>query len=113
MIHSQDNFARHRMDKGRNKEFNVKLTRKTIKQITVKVYRFQPTWKKDLIVDLALMHEYGIITVLLFSNYAGPIFAHRKPNGKLRLLVDFRKINSLIADDYTNNNHPTAQSAFC
>ena len=27
------------------------------------------------------------------------------PNENLRLLVDLRKINSLIADDYTNNNH--------
>ena len=35
-----------------------------------------------------------------------PIFAQREPNGKLRLLVDLRKINTLIADDYTNKNHP-------
>ena len=35
-----------------------------------------------------------------------PIFAQRNPNGKLRLLVDLRKINALIADDYINNNHP-------
>ena len=54
------------------------------------------------------MHKYGIITVLPFSKYASPIFAQRKPNGKLRLLVDLRKINSLIADDYTNNNHPVS-----
>ena len=62
--------------------------------------------KEDLIVELALMHIYGIITVLPFSKYASPIFAQRWPNGKLRLLVDLRKINGLIADDYTNNNHP-------
>ena len=43
-----------------------------------------------------------------FSKYASPIFAQRKPNGKIRLLVDLRKINSLIADDYTNNNHPVS-----
>ena len=52
--------------------------------------------KEDLIVELALMHKYGIIT-LLPSKYASPIFAQRKPNGKLRLLVDLGKINSLIA----------------
>ena len=62
--------------------------------------------KEDVIVEPALMHKYGIITVLPFSKYASPMFAQRKPNGKLRLLVDLRKINSLIADDYTNNNHP-------
>ena len=60
----------------------------------------------DLIVEMDLMHKYRIITVLHFSKYASPIFAQRKPNGKLRLLLDLRKINSLIADDnFTNNNH--------
>ena len=54
------------------------------------------------------MHKYGIITVSPFSKYASPIFAQRKPNGKLRLLVDLRKINTLIADDYTNKNHPVS-----
>ena len=64
--------------------------------------------KEDLIVEFALMHKYGTITVLPFSKYASPIFAQRKPNGKLRLLVDLRKINTLIADDYMNNNHPVS-----
>ena len=54
------------------------------------------------------MLKYGIITVLPFSKYASPIFAQKKPNGKLRLLVDLRKTNSLIAVDYTNNNHPVS-----
>ena len=62
--------------------------------------------KEDLIVELALMHKYGVITVLPFSKYVSPIFAQRKPNEKLRLLVVLRKNNSPIADDYTNNNHP-------
>ena len=51
------------------------------------------------------MQRYGITTTLPFSKYASPIFAQRKPNGKLRLLVDLRKINALISDDYINNNH--------
>ena len=54
------------------------------------------------------MHKYGIITVLPFFKFASPIFAQRKPNGKFRLLVDLRKINSLIADDYTTNDHPVS-----
>ena len=64
--------------------------------------------KENLIVELALMQQYGIITVSPFSKYASPIFAQRKPNGKLRLLVDLRKINTLIADDNTNNIHPVS-----
>ena len=57
---------------------------------------------------MALLHKYGIITTLPFSKYASPIFAQKKPNGKLRLLVDLRKINNLISDDYININHPVS-----
>ena len=63
---------------------------------------------EDLIVELALMHNYGIIAVLPFSKYASPMFAQRKPNGKLRIFLYLRKINSLIADDYSNETHPVS-----
>ena len=36
------------------------------------------------------------------------IFAQRKPNGKLRLLVDIRMINTLIANNYFNKNLPVS-----
>ena len=103
-----DIFARHRKDIGMNTEFKVKLTPKDDKAVYSQSLPMPIHLKEDLIVELALMHKYGIITVLPFSKYASPIFAQRKPNGKLRLLVDLRKINSLIADDYTNNNHPVS-----
>ena len=64
--------------------------------------------KEDLFVELALVHKYGIITVLLSSKYAIPTSAQRKPNGKLRILVYLMKINSLIVEDSTNNNHPVS-----
>ena len=64
--------------------------------------------KEDINVELALMHRYGIITVLPFPKYASAFFAQRKPNGNLPLLVDLRKINRLIADNYTNNIHPVS-----
>ena len=60
---------------------------------------------RDQVRLLLLMHKYGVITVLPFWKYASPILAQKKRNRKLRLLVDLRKINSLIADDNTNNNH--------
>ena len=91
-----------------NTEFKVKLTPKDDKPVYSQSLPMPIHLKEDLIVELALMHKYGIITVLPFSKYASPIFAQRKPNGKLRLLVDLRKINTLIADDYTNNNHPVS-----
>ena len=64
--------------------------------------------KEDILVELALMHKYGVITTLPFSNFATPMFAQKKPNGKMRLLVELRKINDLISDDYINNNHPVS-----
>ena len=94
------------MDIGMNTEFTVKLTPKDDKAVYSQNIPMPIHLKEDLIVELAFMHKYGIITVLPFSKYASPIFAQRKHNGKIRLLVDLSKINTLMADDYTNNIHP-------
>ena len=83
-----------------NTEFKVKLTPNDDKSVYSQNLPMPIHPKKGLIVELALMHKYGIITVLPFSKYASPIFAQRKPNGKLRLFVYLRDIYSLIADDY-------------
>ena len=96
------------MDIRINTEFKVKLTPKDDKAVYSQNLPMPIHLKEDLFVELALMHKYGIITVLPFSKYASPIFAQRKPNGKLHLLVDLRRINSLIAEDYTNNSHPVS-----
>ena len=108
LVEYHDIFARHRMDIGMNTEFKVKLTPKDDKAVYSQGLPIPIHLKEDLIVQLALMHKYEIITALPFSKYASPIFTQRKPNGKLRLFVDLRKINSLIADYYTNNNHPVS-----
>ena len=108
LVDYHDIFARHRMDIVMNTEFKVKLTPKDDKAVYSQSLPMPIHLKENLIVEMALMHKYGIITVLPFSKYASPIFAQRKPNGKLRLRVDLRKMNNLIADDYTNNNHPVS-----
>ena len=100
LVEYHDIFARHRLDTGMSMEFRVKLTPKDDKTVYTQSLPMQIHLEEDLIVELALMHRYGIITVLNFSNYASPIFAQRKPKGNLRLLVDLRKINTLIADEY-------------
>ena len=96
------------MDIGRNTECKLKLTPKEDEAVYSQSLPRPIHLKEDLIVEIVLMHKYGIITVLPFSKYASTIFAQRKPNGKLRLLVDLRKINTLIADYYTKNNHPVS-----
>ena len=108
LVEYHDIFARHRMDIGMNTEFKVELAPKDDKAVYSQNLPMPIHLKEDLIVELALMHKYGIITVLPFSKYASSMFAQKKPNGKLRLLVDLKKINTLIADDYPNNNHPVS-----
>ena len=108
IVEYNDIFARHRLDIGINNSFKVKLTPKDERPIYTQSLPVPINLKEDLTVELALMHRYGIITTLPSSKKACPIFAQRKPNGKLRLLVDLRKINALISDDYINNNHPVS-----
>ena len=60
--------------------------------------------RDETLVELALMQYYGIVTLLPISKYSSPIFAQRKSLGKLRVLVDLRRVNHLIQNDYSNNN---------
>ena len=82
-------------------EFKVKLTPKDDKTVYSQKIPIRIQLKEDLILELAPMHKYGVITVLPFCKYASLILAQRKHNGKLRLLADLKKINSLIADNFT------------
>ena len=106
LIEYNDIFARHRLDIGINNNFKVKLTPKDERPIYPQSLPVPINLKEYLTVELALMHRYGIIATLPFSKYASAIFAQRKPNSKLRLLVSVRKINALISDDSIKNNHP-------
>ena len=108
LVEFHDVFARHRFDIFMNEEFKVKLTPKDDSPAYSQSLPAPINLKEDILVELAMLHKYGIIITLPFSKYASPIFAQKKPNGKLRLLVDLRKINNLISDDYINNNHPVS-----
>ena len=87
------------MDIGLNTYFNVKLRPKDDEAVYSHNLPMPIHLKEDSIVELALMHKYGVITVSPFSKYPGPIFAQWQPDGKLRLLV---------ADAYTNNKQPVS-----
>ena len=106
-----DVFARHRFDIGMNEEFELKLTPKDDSPAYSQSLPTPINLKQDMFVELALLHRYGIITTFSFSKYASPIFAQKKRNGKLRLLVDLRKLNNLTSDDYIDNNHPVSTLA--
>ena len=108
LVEFHDIFARHRFDIGMNEKFTVKVTPKDDSSAYSQSLPTPINLKDDILVELALLQRYWIITTLPFSKYASPIFAQKKPNGKLRLLVDLRKINNLISDDYINNIHPVS-----
>ena len=78
-------FARHCFDIGMNDKFNVKLTPKDDYPTYSQSLLTPNSFKEDILVELALLHRYGILTTLPFSKYATPVFAQKKPNGKLRL----------------------------
>ena len=87
------NFSeQHRFDIMKNEEFKVKPTPKDAFPAFSQSLPQPISLKEDILVLLALIHRYGIISTLPFSKYAGPIFAHKQPNGKLWLLVVLRKI---------------------
>ena len=111
LVKYHDIFARHRLDIGINTEFKIKLTPKHDEPVYAQSLPTPTNLKDDLLVELALMQEYGIITTKPYSKYSSPIFAQRKPNGKLRILVDLRKIKHLLKNDYNQHNQPVTTMA--
>ena len=91
LVQFNDIFARRRFDIGISNDFKMKLTpihdRASYSQSPPNPLNL----KEDSQVELALLHKYGAITTLSFSKYASLLFAQRKPNGKLRPLVDLLK----------------------
>ena len=117
LVEFHDNFARHRFDIGINTEFKVQLTPLDNRPAHSQSLPAPINLKDDILVELALLRKYGIITALPFSKYASPIFAQRKPNGKLRLLVDLRRINTLLTDPVSTlrfaAQHMAGKNLFC
>ena len=77
-IEYHDIFARHRFDIGMNEEFTVKLTPKDDLPAYSQNLPTPVNLKEDILVELALLHKYGIITTLPFSKDASPIFEQKK-----------------------------------
>ena len=65
----------------------------------------------EILVELVLLLNWGVITTLTYSKHSSPVFATRKPSGKFPLLVNLRRINHLIRHNYENHNLPIAMLA--
>ena len=106
LVEFSDIFAKHRFDSGYNTDLKIKLT----PERSIPIYEQGPPTpvhlRNELQVELALMHYYGLITTLSQSRYSSPLFAQRKNSERLRLLIDLRKVNHLLKNDYVNTNFP-------
>ena len=99
-------FAKHRFDVGYNTDLKIKFTPERSIPIYEQGHPRPIHLRKKLQVDLALMHYYGLITTSSQSRYSSPLFAQRKTSGRLRLLIDLRKVNHLLKNDFVNTNFP-------
>ena len=66
-------FARLRLDIGMNTDFKVKLTPQHEEPVYSQSLPTPTSLKDDMLVELALMQEHGIITTLPHSKYPSPI----------------------------------------
>ena len=98
-------FAQHRLDLGKNTDCVVKLTPESDKPIYISNPTTPIHLQDEILLELELLLYYNI-TTLLFSKYSSPIFAQLKSSGKLRILIDLRRINHILRHAYTNNNFP-------
>ena len=122
LVDYHDIFARHRMDIGMNTEFKVKLTPKDDTAVYSQSLPLPIHLKKDLIVELALMHKYGITTVPPFSKYASPYFRKGSPTGNCVSLWIYEKstvwlqmtiLTTIIQLALCQMQHNTWQGSHC
>ena len=106
LIEYADIFAKHRFDVGYNSDLKIKLTPEHQRHLYTQGPPTPIQLRNELTVELALMHYFGLITTLSHSKYSSPLFAYRKPSGKLQMLIDLRRINHSIKTDYINSNFP-------
>ena len=106
LIEYADIFAKNRFDVGYNSDLKIKLTPEHQRPLYTEGPPTPIQLRNELTVELALMHYFGLITTLSHSKYSIPLFAHRKPSGKLRMLIDLRRINHSIKTDYIHSNFP-------
>ena len=106
LVEFSDIFAKHRFDVGYNTELKIKLTPEHDMPVYVQSPITPIHLRDELIVELALMHYFNLVTTLSHSKYSSPVFAQRKSSGKLRILIDLRRINHLLRNDYINTNFP-------
>ena len=81
LVEFYDIFARHRFDIGINTEFKVQLKHLSNRPAYSQRLPAPINLKDDSLVELALLHKFGIITTLPFIKKVSPIFAQKNQMG--------------------------------
>ena len=108
LVENHDVFVKHRFDVGYNTEQKIKLTPEHPLFVYVQGPSAPIHLCDELSVELALLQFFIIITTLSHPKYSSPIFVHRKASGKMRILLDLRRVNHLLRHDCLNSNFTTS-----
>ena len=106
LIEYYDIFAKHRLDVGFITELKVKLTPAHDLPVYVQSPPMPIHLRDEILFELPLMQYYRIVKLLPHSSYSSPVFAQRKPSAKMRCLIDLRRVNHLLRNEYSDNNFP-------
>ena len=85
-----------------NFELNVKLTMAHDLPVYLQKQSTPVHLKDEILVELALMQFYRIITLLSNYKHSGPKFEQKKPLERLRSLIDSRRLNHRLRNDYSD-----------
>ena len=92
--------------------FKVNLTPETDKPMYTQGQPIPINYRFEVLLEMASLQYWGVITTLTYQKNSIPSFAVPTPIGKLRILVDLRRINHLMRNDYDNHTFPLATMAY-
>ena len=109
MVEYRDVFAKHCFDVGYNTELKIKKTPEHPLPVYVQGPPAPIHLHDEILVELALLQYFNVITKLSHSKNSSPIFVHRKSSDELRILNDLCRVNHLLRHDYLNSNFPISK----
>ena len=103
-VEHHDMFAKDRFDVGLNPDLKIKVTPEHPVSMNAKGPSAPIHLGDEILVELPLLQCSNILTTLSHFKWSSPIVVHRKSFGKLRILIDLRRLHHLVRHDYINSN---------
>ena len=99
-------FSKYRFNIGYSTELKIKLTPEHPFLVCVQGPPAPIQLCDEILIELALLHYFNIITLLSHSKYSITTFFDRNLSGELRILNDLRRVNYLLPHGFLNSNFP-------